>query len=471
MLTTLLTATVLATGLNIINEDAKIVPDDPSQYGGFGAHIALEGDVAVVTSNGNDFYGLDAGIAWIFERNIDGAFEQLQVLGGDDIGMLDEFGYSVALHGDLLVIGARFHMTDGQVNSGAAYIFERDNNGLFTQSQKLTAPVATLDEAYGMSINTDGHRIVVGSNGTDPAVGGAAYVYLQEANGDWLLEATLHGSGADGVDVFGRAVGVVGDRIAVSAPFYAAGCGGTDLCGSVFVFEHDGTSWGETVRLVPDDLANEDYFGIDMELGDGRLLASSVYDDDMGIQSGSGYMFEYEDGDWVQTAKFVAPDGQPQDFAGFSARMDGDRVVLGGWYGNDGRGAAWIWTHDDDAGWVFEAEAQASDGQGFDIFGRAVAIDGDTLLVGADWADIDGYADAGAVYVYNLGVSEGACCTNGICVLASPQLCAYFGGIYAGDDTDCDASDCGSCSADIDHDGAVTVDDLLTVISQFGPCP
>jgi hypothetical protein len=471
MLTTLMTATVLATGVNIINEDAKIVPDDTAQYGGFGAHISLDGDVAVITSNGNDYYGLDAGMAWVFERNADGDFEQLQILGGSDIGLLDEFGYSVSLHGNLLAIGARFHMADGQVNSGAAYIFERGTDGLFTQTQKLVAPVATLDEAYGMSINTDGHRIVVGSNGADSTVGGAAYVYQLDVAGTWLLETTLHGDGVDGGDLFGRAVGVVGDRIAVSSPYFAAGCGGTDLCGSVFVFEHDGTSWSQSARLVPNDLANEDYFGIDMELGEDRLLASSVYDDDMGIQSGSGYMFELDGGNWVQTAKFVAPDGQPQDFAGFSARMDGDRVVLGGWYGNDGRGAAWIWSHDESTGWAFEAEAQASDGHGFDIFGRAVAIDGDTLLVGADWADVDGHADAGAVYAYALGPREGACCTNGICVLSSPQLCSYFGGLYAGDDTDCDANDCGSCSADINHDGAVTVDDLLMVISQFGPCP
>lgn len=471
MLTTLLTCALLAGGPTIITEDAKIVPDDMSQYGGFGAGVVVDGDTAVMTAPGNDFFGLDAGAVWVFHRDADGAWTQSQHFAADDTDFLDQFGYSVALHGDLLLVGARFHMVDGAVSAGAAYVFERQSDGLFVQVQKLTAPEPVVDASYGVAVDTDGERIVVGArSGTDGA--GGAWVYSRDADGDWSLEASLLGTNIDDGDRFGRTVSVLGDRIACGAPWFAAGCSGSNQCGSVFIFEYDGADWQETDRIVSDDLANEDYFGYIVDLEGDRLLATSVYDDDMGTQSGSGYMFDLHDGTWTQSAKFVAPDGDWQDLMGMSAQLNGDRVVLGGWYGNDGRGAAWLWEHGAE-GWSFLAEAWASDGEGYDIFGRSVALDGDTLMVGADWADIEGVADAGAVYVYDLSMEEGegACCTNGICVASTQSMCEYFGGVYQGDGSDCGGADCGACSADIDHDGAVTVDDLLMVIAQFGPCP
>ncbi len=471
MLTTILTTVILAGGPTIITENAKLYPNDAAQWGGFGAQVVVDGDTAVMTSPGNDFFGLDAGAAWIFHRNTDGEFEQTQILAGDDTGFLDSFGYSVALQGERLVVGARYHIVGGLVNAGSAYIFERGTDGLFVQVSQLVAPSPALDEAFGWSIDLDGDRIVVGArNGNAGA--GAAYVYVRASNGSWSHESTLSGGGIDAGDEFAKSVSIVGDRVACGAPYYAAGCSGSNRCGSVFIFERDGSTWDEVHRLTPNDLANEDYFGYAVDLADGRLLATSVYDDDMGPQSGSGYIFEHDGSDLAQTAKLVAPDGQWNDFMGMCGQLEGDRVVMGGWYGNDGRGAAWLFEHDG-ADWAFLSEAWASDGENYDIFGRAVSMDGDTLMVGADWADVDGVADAGAVYVYDLAGNdqEGACCTNGTCVSSTASLCAYFGGVYQGDDTDCSDADCTSCMGDVDHDGAVTVDDLLTVISQFGPCP
>jgi len=458
MLTALLTSVLLTGGLTILTEDAKLVPADMSEYGGFGSRVVVDGDTAVITASGNDFFGLDAGAAWVFHRNADGDFEQVQLFAGDDVSFLDEFGYSVALQGEMLVIGARFHIVDGQVNAGAAYIFEQGSDGLFTQTQKLTAPDPIMGASYGTAVDTDGDRIVVGARYGDEGAGGA-WVYGREADGEWGLEAELVGTDIDEGDRFGRTVSVEGDRVACGAPWFAAGCSGTNQCGSVFIFEHDGVDWVQTDRIVPDDHANEDYFGFIVDLGEDRLMATSVYDDDMGSQSGSGYVFDLADGDWSQSAKLVAPDGMPHDFMGMCGQLDGDRAVLGGWYGNDSRGAAWLWQHGAD-GWDFLVEAWASDGEGFDIFGRSVALDGDTLLVGADWADVDGIADAGAVYVFD--VSDGQACpgdTDGNGAVDVDDILAIisqFGGSGG--------------SGDVNGDGTVDVNDLLLVIGNFGPC-
>ena len=222
MLTTILTTVILAGGPTIITEGAKLVPADMSQYGGFGARVAIDGDTAVITSSGSDIFGLDAGAAWVFHRNPDGAFEQVQLLAGDDVSFLDEFGYAVSLHEDLLVISARFHIVDGQVNAGGAYIFERDADGHFAQVQQIVSPAPTLDEAYGWCVDTDGQRIVVGSRYGNGGAG-AAYVYEQDSGGAWALAATLAGSDIDAGDEFGRTASVLGDRIICGAPYFARG--------------------------------------------------------------------------------------------------------------------------------------------------------------------------------------------------------------------------------------------------------
>ena len=120
---------------------------------------------------------------------------------------------------------------------------------------------------------------------------------------------------------------------------------------------------------------------------------------------------------------------------------------------------------------------RASDGGVTDIFGRSATLDGQTVVIGADWHDVvpADNDNAGAAYVYDLAMvalPTGECCTNDTRVAATSGDCGLYGGTYRGDGTDCADYDCSEdCAADIDGDGVVAVEDLLEVIGSWGACP
>ncbi|MDP6602075.1 MAG: hypothetical protein QGG74_03615 [Phycisphaerales bacterium] len=473
-LPTIIASTLLAAlpaAANVVYEDQQIIPNDVTEYGGFGADLSFDGDTLIVGSPGNDYLGLDSGVGWIFARGCDGVFVEIQTITGSDTAWFDEFGYSTALHGDVMVVGARHHDAAGEVDSGGAYVFSPVGDGTWVETAKLTAPTPEMGATFGWSVATDGDTIVVGAN---KAAGGAGLAYVFERDGsNWVFTAELAGSGVDVGDRFGRSVDVDGDTIVVGCPYFAAGCGGTDLCGSAFLFDRDGTGWTEVDRLTSTDQANEDYFGWDVSIDGDRLLTTSVFDDDMGWQSGSGYLFERAGGQWMQRFKFLASNGDAQDMMGQSCRLQGETVVLGGWYGNDDKGAAWVWRQNGSI-WSEVAELRASDGGTTDIFGRAIGLSGETVLIGADWHEVGGEADAGTVYVFDIAeqaLPEGACCTNGTCALTTQGLCEHFAGVWQGDGTLCEDVTCDDdCAPDVNGDGGVGVDDLLEVIGAWGPC-
>jgi hypothetical protein len=456
---------------DVLYEDQQLIPDEVAEYGGFAADLSLDGDTLVLGSPGNDYLGLDSGVGWIFARDCDGEFVQVQSITGSDTGWFDEFGYSTALHGDVMVVGARFHDSDSVIDSGAIYVFSPVGDGTWMETAKLTAPVPEQGAGFGWSVATDGDTIAVGAN---KANGDAGLAYVFDWDGsNWVFAAELSGSGVNSGDRFGRCVGVAGDTVVVGCPFYAAGCGGSNQCGSLFVFDRDGGAWSEVDRLTPADQSNEDYFGWDVSIDGDRLVSSSIFDDDMGSQSGAAYLFDRIDGVWAEQYKFVASNGDSQDQAGQTCCVQGDQVLMSSWYGNDDKGSAWLWQQNGTT-WSEVAELQASNGETTDIFGRASALNGDTVIIGADWHDVGGVANAGMAYVYDisgLDLPEGACCTNNTCAATTQGLCEYFGGVWQGVGAACADITCEApCAADVNGDGSVAVDDLLEVIGAWGPC-
>ena len=445
----------------------------PSEYGAFGAEVALEGETLLVCSAANDTLGLDVGFCWILTRDWSGAFTHQQTLMGSDIGMFERFGYAAAMSGDVLVIGSKVKVVDGLVDAGAAYVFER-MDGEWVETAILTAPVPEQGALFSSSLDIEGDTIVAGARNAGSLAGGA-WIFARDDDGDWVSQGELIGAGVDAGDSFGFSAAVQGDTALVGAP-YLASCGGTSKCGGVFVFERSDGVWTQADLLTPDDLGSEDYFGWDCDIdGDGdRIVATSVYDDDNAWQAGAGYIWDKQgDGSWQQMAKLLPSDGAEQDMCK-SCEVEGDTVVISSWYGNEDKGEAWVWRRNADE-WTEVAMLRASDGETIDIFGRSAALEGETVVIGADWHNVDGYENAGAAYVFDIAGAQlptGACCTNDTCVTASLSDCLAFGGSYFGDGTDCGSVDCvGGCQSDIDGSGDVGVDDLLQVIGDWGLCP
>ena len=119
---------------------------------------------------------------------------------------------------------------------------------------------------------------------------------------------------------------------------------------------------------------------------DGDTALIGAYgDDDNGSASGSAYVFTRSEGVWTDQAKLTASDAASHDYFGYSVAVDGDTALIGAHANDDSglnSGAVYVFTRN--AGvWTEQAKLTASDGALEDYFGTAVALDGDTALIGA----------------------------------------------------------------------------------------
>lgn len=188
----------------------KIIPDDPGGGGLFGSSVSLSGDTLAVGRPLDDDGGANSGAAYVFVRNA-GMWGQQQKLTAFDASSGDRFGGAVALHLDTLVVGAFFD-DDGGTNSGSAYVFGR-SAGMWLLEQKLVASDAAVADNFGDSLSVWGDSIVVGAPNAGNAGGGAAYVFGR-SGGTWVEQQVLQGLS---FDVFGGSVVVEGVTALVGA--------------------------------------------------------------------------------------------------------------------------------------------------------------------------------------------------------------------------------------------------------------
>jgi len=389
-------------------EDQKLTASDDAAGDRFGISVAISGDTLVVGAPFDDDNGTNSGSAYVFTRNQGGAdnWGQLSKLTPSDGAVYDEFGYSVAISGDTVVVGA-YRDDDNGLDSGSAYVFARNQGGSdnWGQLTKLTPSDGAASDWFGTSVAISGDTIVVGAFGDDDngSQSGSAYVFYRNQGGadNWGQLTKLTASDAAAGDYFGASVAISGDIIVVGA--YGDDDNGADS-GSAYVFERNqggSDNWGQLTKLTPSDAAAGDYFGASVAISGDTIVVGARYDDDNGADSGSAYVFARNQGgadNWGQLSKLTASDGAADDWFAFPVAISGDTLVVGA-PGDDDNGSQ------SGSAYVFELPCDnlgevkketASDGAAGDYFGYSVSISGDTLVVGAFADD----ASQGSAYVF-----------------------------------------------------------------------
>ena len=176
-----------------------------------------------------------------------------------------------------------------------------------------------------------------------------------------------------------------------------------DNSGSAYIFVPGGGTWNQQAKLVAADAAAGDSFGTAVSIDRNTAIIGSPKDDDKGTNSGSAYIFVREGLAWKQHAKLVPSDlGASDDFGG-AVFLQGGTVVIGASRhahgGVKSAGAAYVFTRNGER-WVQQAKLTANDAKTRDAFGFIVAMNGNTIIVGAPQHDTDGKQDAGAAYVF-----------------------------------------------------------------------
>lgn len=219
----------------------EISASSPDLQGHFGDSVAIDGDTLVVGAKDDDAGQTlpdQTGAAFVFVRDQSGAWIEQQELPRTGVAFRDQFGDSVGVSGDTAVVGAPNR--DGALaDSGAAYVYQRDAAGNWSQTATLVAfdnngqGNETASGQFGESVSISGNRIMVGEFGS-----GAAYLFIRDAAGSWQPHQRLTASDAQpGGGLFGFSVDIDGIRSIVGAPFHNEAGGALPKAGSAYVFE------------------------------------------------------------------------------------------------------------------------------------------------------------------------------------------------------------------------------------------
>jgi FG-GAP repeat protein/type IX secretion system substrate protein len=301
------------------HEVQKIVPFDQASFKEFGTVVSISGNYAIIgnckddmdTTGGNKLKA--AGSAYIFERDINGKWNQAQKIIASDREMNDCFGYSVSISGKFAIIGACYEdedisAKDSLPEAGSAYIFERDISGKWFQVQKIVASDREAKDLFGWSVSISNSNAVVGAfsemddvNGWNTMYGsGSAYIFARDNNGKWNQEKKIVAFDREANDRFGNSVSISEDYILIGAKWKDVNNGNWIYnAGSAYIFERDNNGeWKFFQKIVASDRGESDVFGISVAISGDFAIIGSFYEDEdiLGENTlafaGSAYVFE-----------------------------------------------------------------------------------------------------------------------------------------------------------------------------------
>ena len=336
--------------------------------------------------------------------------QQAKIQASDKEGN-DYFGYSVSIDGDTVAVGAYQEDSTG-TNAGAVYVFTRSGT-TWTQQAKLAATdIGGIQNVWvGFSVAISGDTLVAGGYRANDR--GAAYVFTRSGT-TWTQQAKLISTDIQQDDWFGYSVAIDGDTIVASAMGEDTGATNT---GAAYIFTRSGTTWTQQAKMQASDRSTGAYFGSSAAI-DGDTVIVGAFGKN--AETGAAYIFARSGTTWTQQAKILSSDIQAEDKFGHSVAIDGDTVIVGAWgedTGANAAGSAYVFTRSGTT-WTQQAKIQASDPEAVDLFGYSVAIEADTVIVSAPVEDPAGLTSAGSAYIFT---RDGTTWTQQIKILASDR--------------------------------------------------
>ncbi|MGY3791976.1 hypothetical protein [Aquimarina sp. 433] len=378
----------------------KIKASDATSNYRFGERVAIDGNIAVTVSRSN---GAAAGKVYVFINDGAGNWTQQTTLTASDGFAGDNFGSSIALQGNYLVVGASFQTNSSAVDTGAAYLFEYDGVGAWTEVAIFEPSDGSSGDRFGVSASIEGNLILIGSR--DGCIGGCAYVYENDGTNTFTYSETKlepqvqsNYSGAR----FGYDVLIKDGRAYVSGlRDYSAV--GNAFAGSVQIWDqaNDG-SWSRTHRLRGTE--SSESFGSSISvLGDYLAIGAYNYEASSTPEADQGRVYVYKadsNGDYLETNRVMI---QNNDKDSYNDQRFGADVVIEndflyvGTYGNGSSNTDAVYIFKDDGTNNWSQLSKITSGSGWNEFSnRAVAVSYPYLLIGQN--EDDSPSNSGAIH-------------------------------------------------------------------------
>jgi len=451
----------VSTSSQPFTETNKIVASDRINNTEFGRAVSISNNYAVVgvrledkDADGKNLLN-DAGAAYIFERGTDNKWKQVQKIVASDRTQGDNFGWSVAISGNTIIVGSIYDRKDvtGRNEAsaeGSAYVFDRNSDGVWKQTQKLVASSRTGYNYFGTSVSIDGNIIVVGAPGhsrdsterQEGYVGDAGAVFVFEKRGNnWRRTYKLIANDRQLGDNLGNSVVIKGNYVIAGSwgQDFDANGGGTRMEGSgaAYIWERmSDDKWTRAQKLVASDRTPYDEFGYSVAIdGDNAVVGArrvtlNPKNEDNDAYSGEAYIFSRnENGEWKEVMSIIPSDRKTGDKFGSSVGVSGNYAIIGSPMGdtkNPDVGAIYIYWKNPAGQWVSSQKISSSDQGIYSGFGDAVAIHRGFIISGApvEHRDVSGkneFSNAGAAYIFMRGDNKSGSKANPVTPKQTPK--------------------------------------------------
>ena len=435
-----------------VAQQAYLKASNTEESDSFGFAVAISGDTLAVAAtfedssatgvagDQNNNGSIESGAVYIFVRN-GTTWSQQAYLKASNTGVRDNFGWTLALSGDILIVGAPMEDSNatgvnGDQNNnnaedaGAAYIFVR-NGTTWSQQAYLKASNTDAQDNFGYAVSVSGETAVVGAPQEDSSAtginadlsdngtlfSGAVYVFVRNG-ATWSQQASCKASNTGMLDEFGYAISISGDTLVVGAfseDSSASGINGNQAddsangAGAAYVFVRKGANWSQQAYLKASNSGADDFFGISVSISGESLVVGAVQEgssakgvngdqtNNLLPRSGAAYVFVRDGATWTQQAYLKASNPDILDYFGATLALSGDILIVGASFeasnatGINGdqsdntvtSGAAYLFVR---AGttWSQRAYLKASNQQPYIGFaGGSVAVSGETAVIGA----------------------------------------------------------------------------------------
>ena len=368
--------------------------------------------------------GVEQGAAYVFTAPDSdwGHAKQAAVLKAPSGQLEEEFGRSVAISGNTIVVGAPFREVAGRTGEGVVYVYVKPESGWSgaTPVATLTAHAAMAHEFFGESVAIAGNTVLVGAPGRrvgKHAAQGAVDVFTlphsPRARAPRQL-AQLTAPDGQANDALGISVAIWGTTAVAGADQHRVGGGAQQ--GVAYVFTKPAAGWRsarEPAELSDEHGQSGELFGRVVAVSERTVVVAAPDRRDQDAEQGAAYVFEKPGSGWAgsvtESAELTASDPGTGDQFGSALAISGGLIVAGA------LGHTTAKDSDQGAGYVFvepttgwrtatqTSELLAAGGVPGDKLGLSVALSGDTTLLGAPGRAVNGDLGQGAVYVFAAG--------------------------------------------------------------------
>lgn len=385
-----------------VTDNEQVVAADGNAHDHFGSAVAISGNYAVVgapffntngiSNEGKVYIYHYNGTQWVQNTTLTSLANQENAI----------FGYSVAIHNNYLVVGAPGVNVGGSVGQGKVYVYSLVN-GVWEFQVSFSSSDGNSDDEFGSSVAISNNYIVVGAPSTSHNGYlniGKAYVF-QRTGSQWTQQAILLPTAGGNFIEFGSSVSISGDYLVVGSPREMVN--GVALAGRAYVFNRSGSVWSLQSTLVPDEYTDVDIFGNSVSISNDHLVVGSFGHDGNGyLNTGAAYIFARNGSAWNQLQKLQPADLLPNTSLGRFVTIHGDYVLISSdasVNGIENLGKAYLYRKSG-VNFNLMTTLLANGGQADDHFSYSAGISTTQIVIGAEYHDAGGQENSGKIYFY-----------------------------------------------------------------------